>query len=220
THYHFVNTVAFGPLAYGVSVAEDGSKAPAPNPGFGIYIAGHFFLMEMNSAAPTVPATGTVWTMRSYVGAINGGGGAVGTAGDLGPYSFASSPSPFTAVGASVTAKYTVTNVIRGATANDLSAVHTIPDPFYRTNGYQADGTTGVIKFVHLPTQAIIRIYTVSGILVRVIEHNSPVNGGSEDWDIRNRDGRLAASGVYFYQIEAPSGARRVGRMTLVTSGR
>jgi hypothetical protein len=37
---------------------------------------------------------------------------------------------------------------------------------------------------------------------------------------VRHSDGRLAASGVYFYHIEAPSGARHVGRMTLVTSGR
>ncbi|HVX88680.1 MAG TPA: hypothetical protein VG940_07125, partial [Gemmatimonadales bacterium] len=220
TTFNFVNTVSFGPLAFGNSTAADGTVTPTTNLGFGIYLAGHFFLMEMNSPAPSAPPAGTIWTLRTYVGAISGGGGSVGTAGNLGSYTYFAWPSPFTAVGASLTARYTVTNAIRQATKGDLAAVHTVPDPFYLANGYETGNTTRVIKFVDLPTQAIIRIYTLSGILVRVIEHNSALNGGSEDWDIRHSDGRLAASGVYFYHIEAPSGARRVGRMTLVTSGR
>ena len=47
---------------------------------------------------------------------------------------------------------------------------------------------------------------------------NFGVLGGSADWDVRNRDGHIVGSGVYFYHIEAPSGARRVGRMTIITS--
>jgi hypothetical protein len=211
--------VSFGPLAFGESVAADGSIAPTTNQGFGMYLAGHFFLFEMNSPAPSAPAAHTVWTMRSYVGAINGGGGAVGTAGDQGPYHFVAFPSPFTAVGASLKAVYSVTNSVHVATTADLDRVHTIPDPYYVTNGYEADPSHKVIKFVNLPTQAIIRIYSLSGILVRVIEHNSALLGGEEDWDVRNSGGRLVASGVYFYHIEA-GGARRVGRMTLVTIGR
>ena len=51
-----------------------------------------------------------------------------------------------------------------------------------------------------------------------MIEHNSTLLGGEEDWDVRNRDGRLTASGVYFYHIESGD-RRRVGRMTIVTAG-
>ena len=36
------------------------------------------------------------------------------------------------------------------------------------------------------------------------------------DWDVRNRNNQVVASGVYFYHIESPSGARRVGRMTII----
>jgi hypothetical protein len=218
TTYNFVNTLAFGPIAYGVSVSADSTAAPAAGQGFGIYLAGHFFLMEM--AAPTPPAAGTVWTMRTYVGAIRGGGGAVGTGGDLGAYGYSEMLSPFTAVGASLKGVYTVTNEVRQATRGDLDAVHTVPDPYYVTNGYETDPANKVIKFVNLPDRAIIRVYSLSGILVRVIEHNSTLRGGEEDWDVRNDSGRLVASGVYFYHIEAPSGARRVGRMTLVTYGK
>ena len=84
------------------------------------------------------------------------------------------------------------------------------------TNALETTPSGHIIKFVNLPTQAIIRIYSTSGVLVRVIEHNSSQFGGMEQWDVRNRNNQVVASGVYFYHIEAPSGARRVGRMTIV----
>ena len=214
THYHFDNTASLGQIAIGNTVVNDGLVTPRGNNGFGMYLAGHFFLFEM----ATLPQ-GTVWTMRSYTGAISGGGGTVGAAGNLGPYQFSAQPSPFTAVGASLKGIYTITNQVRLATKSDLARVHTVPDPYYATNAYETDPTHKVIKFVNLPTQAIIRIYSASGILVRVIEHNSTLLGGEEDWDVRNRDGRLAASGVYFYHVESGD-TRHVGRMTIVTAGR
>ena len=154
--------------------------------------------------------------MRSYVGAISGGGGSVGTAGNLGSYAFAVQPSPFNAVGASLKAAYSVTNTVVDATEGHLNLVHTVPDPYYVTNGYETSPTSKVIKFVNLPFQSIVRIYSTSGVLVRVLEHNSSTFGGALDWDVRNRNNQIVASGVYFYAIEAPSGERRVGRMTIV----
>jgi hypothetical protein len=224
TTFQFVNSLpnlaAFGPLAYGANTGaaagNDGAVTPTTNLGFGIYLAGHFFLIEMNSATPTAPAAGTLWTMRNYIGAISGGGGSVGTGGNLGAYSFVSRPSPFVAVGASVKAAYTVTNAVVPATEAGLDRVHTVPDPYYVTNGYETSPTNKVIKFVNLPTQSIVRIYSTSGVLVRVLENNSSTFGGSIDWDVRNRNNQIVASGVYFYAIEAVSGERRVGRMTIV----
>jgi hypothetical protein len=215
TNYHFVNTAALGQIAMGNGVAADGSGAAVrPNNGFGMYLAGHFFLFEM--AAPATLPSSTVWTMRSYVGAIAGGGGSVGQAGNLGAYSFTAVASPLTAVGASLKAAYSVTNSARQATRADLDAVHTVPDPYYVTNAFESSPSGKVIKFVNLPIQAIIRIYSTSGVLVRVLEHNASQLGGMESWDVRNRNNQVVASGVYFYHIESPSGARRVGRMTIV----
>jgi len=102
------------------------------------------------------------------------------------------------------------------ATTNlDLTRVHTVPDPYYVTNGYEATTEAKVLQFVNLPTQAIIRIYTSSGILVQMIEHNSTDFSGAEAWNLRNRNNQVVASGVYFYMIEAGD-ARRVGRFTVV----
>jgi hypothetical protein len=68
---------------------------------------------------------------------------------------------------------------------------------------------------VNLPADAIIRIYSSSGVLVSMLEHHSQTFGGEEDWNLRNRNNQVVASGVYFYHVEAGA-ARRVGRFTVV----
>jgi hypothetical protein len=72
-----------------------------------------------------------------------------------------------------------------------------------------------IIKFVNLPTQATIRIYSSSGVLVRVLNYESATLGGMLDWNVRNRNNQVVASGVYFYHVESGN-ARHIGRMTIV----
>jgi hypothetical protein len=93
--------------------------------------------------------------------------------------------------------------------------VHPVPDPYYVTNEFESEPNTSFIEFVNLPEQAIIRIYSSSGVLVDLLEHDSDQFGGSETWSVRNRNNQILASGVYFYHVES-SNARRVGRMTIV----
>jgi hypothetical protein len=90
-----------------------------------------------------------------------------------------------------------------------------VPDPYYVTNEFEQTTDNKIIKFVNLPQQAIIRIYSSSGVLVQVLEHSSSTLGGSTDWNVRNRNNQVVASGVYFYHLES-GGARRVGRFTVV----
>ena len=163
---------------------------------------------------PALPAAGTVWALRSYVGTITG------TPGSL---TF-NSPTvrPFTAVGATSALEFGVSSVVAGATKNDLTRVHTVPDPYYVKSSYESSTDQKVLKFVGLPQKAIIRIYSVSGVLVRMLEHDgsryastSRSQGSEFDWDLRNRNNQVVASGVYFYHVEAGD-ARRVGRFTVV----
>ena len=93
--------------------------------------------------------------------------------------------------------------------------MHTVPDPYYVTNGFEQSPDNKIIKFVNLPANAIIRIYSSSGVLVALMEHNSTTFGGDETWNVRNRNNQVVASGVYFYHVEAGN-ARRVGRFTVV----
>jgi len=185
---------------------------PAANAGFILYVGGEWFTFELTGGA--LPAAGTVWSLRQYVGAILGGNGA---AGDLGPYEF-SAPDPIrpmTAVGAELSANLNVTNQAAPTVAEDLSRVHTVPDPYYVTTAFEQSTDTKVLKFVNLPADCIIRIYSSSGVLVSMVEHHSASFGGSVDWNLRNRNNQVVASGVYFYHVESGD-ARRVGRFTVV----
>ena len=107
-------------------------------------------------------------------------------------------------------------NQVDSVTNQGLAQVHTIPDPYYVTNAYENTYDNHIIKFVNLPTQATIRIYSSSGVLIRVLQYSSPELGGALDWNVKNRNNQVVASGVYFYQIESGD-ARHIGRMTIVT---
>jgi hypothetical protein len=169
----------------------------------------------MELAGGTVPAAGTVWSLRQYIGAISGGRNFSGSI-DHGPYAFYSAPiRTMSAVGVELAATYSVTNGTAATNNRDLSGVHTVPDPYYVTNPYEVSTETKIIRFVNLPAEAIIRIYSASGVLVRVLEHQSNQFGGEAVWDVRNRNNQVVASGVYFFHIEAGD-ARKVGRFTVV----
>ncbi len=212
------DTVAVpGAVAFYQDAQANAITAPvAANNGFGLYISGTYTQFELTGGA--VPASGTVWTLRTYSGMIGGGNGAGG--GNTGvPYSFYQSLRPFTAVGAKLQVAFDVANTVAAPTSADLKQVHTVPDPYYVTNEFEQSTDNKIIKFVNLPQRAIIRIYSSSGVLVQVLEHNSTTNGGDQTWNVRNRNNQVVASGVYFYHIEANGSggsARRVGRMTIV----
>ena len=197
----------------------DVAIVPAASPGFGIYVNGDIFTIELEGGA--LPAAGTVWTLRQVVGAITGGQGA---GGDQGPYAYSNPEGflPFTAIGAELRSQFTVDSRVAAATTNDLSDVHTVPDPYYVKSAYEASTDQKILKFVGLPQRAIIRIYSVSGVLVRMLEHDasrydptSASQGNEMNWDLRNRNNQVVASGVYFYHVESGD-ARRVGRFTVV----
>jgi hypothetical protein len=195
-----------------VTAADARTRAPQANNGIVFYLKGYVFAMEL--AGGTVPAAGSVWTMRSYIGAIRGGSGA---AGDNGPYEFTPiEPRSFTAVGAEVRFTYNITNENVASSQETLAQVHTVPDPYYVTSAYEATTTSKIIKFVNLPSQATIRIYTTSGVLVRVLQHTTTTNSGEATWDVRNRNNQFVASGVYFYHVTAENGESSTGRMTII----
>ncbi|HEY7634130.1 MAG TPA: hypothetical protein VH763_01175 [Gemmatimonadales bacterium] len=210
--YLLTDTAVPGAIAiYGGAPTGGATAPPRPNPGFGMWLAGHIFMFEL-APGSGVPASGTVWTMRSYIGFVSGGNGAAGA---LGSYSFTAQPRSFSALGASLKLHFASTTALVEASKNDLSRVHTVPDPYYVTNQFEQTTNTKILKFVNLPADAIVRIYSSSGVLVALLEHHSDTFGGEEDWNLRNRNNQVVASGVYFYHVEAGA-ARRVGRFTVV----
>lgn len=175
-------------------------------PGFIFYLAGKFWLVS----AASLPTVGTVWHARYIDGHI------VGARPNL---TYAPAPISSPAVpGLRLRMSYAGSSVDLTHTTDSLLArIHTVPDPFYVTNALSTATDSQHIEFVHLPPEAIIRIYSVSGRLVALLTHNDPTGGGQEDWNVKSRDGKVVASGVYFYVVETADRRTKVGRFTVVT---
>jgi hypothetical protein len=185
------------------STAFAAAASAATGTGFIFYIAGQFFMMQMAA----LPAAGTVWNLRTYSGDITGTSGS---------YAWVDATRPPAVPGLQVSVQYSGSTTTTTTSDSAFAAIHTVPDPYYVTNPLETSANNKVLQFVNLPSQCIIRIYSVSGILIRVLTHNDPTNGGLVQWDLRNRNNQFVASGVYFYHVEAADGRTKVGRFTVV----
>jgi len=100
------------------------------------------------------------------------------------------------------------------------------------------------IDFVNLPDKCTIRIYTLSGNLVNVLNHigasrqgwgnftnwdrinaqtGEPAvytgydnHSGTEPWNLRNRFGQTVASGLYFFHVTDQRGETHTGKFYIV----
>ncbi len=202
------NTAALSPIAIRDTASSYAGTAAAgytaTGNGFIFYLNGHFFLMQMAA----LPAAGTVWNARFYSGTVTGTPGS---------FAFVPSVRPPNVPGLRVRVAYTGSTFDPATTtAANMARIHTVPDPYYVTNSLESSANQKVLNFVNLPAQAVVRIYSTSGVLVNVLTHNDPTGGGLLTWNLRNRNNQFVASGVYFYHIEAPDGKTKVGRFTVV----
>ena len=215
-----VNQPVFGKVTVG-GASPTGTLAgwTATGSGFGIYINGQAFIFQLSpdstlGAAVPPPAAGTKWTLRQYAGVVD----ASTNPGTTTPSGYTYTPEAGSPAIPGLRVKFTVAQPTSAATeaADVLNNVHTVPDPYYVANALEITANQKLLKFVNLPPQAIIRIYSVSGVLVNVITHDDPGLGGEATWNLRNRNNQFVASGVYFYHVETPQGHTKVGRFTVV----
>jgi hypothetical protein len=72
------------------------------------------------------------------------------------------------------------------------------------------------IDFINLPAQCTIRIYTVTGSLVKTLYKDSSPIDGSITWNLVSEDGMDIAYGLYIYHIDAPGVGEKVGKFALI----
>ena len=82
------------------------------------------------------------------------------------------------------------------------SDIRVVPNPYIVSAGWETSPGEERIDFSGLPDACTIRIYNVSGELVRVLHHTS---GPRESWDLLNEEGQQVGPGLYFYVIETDS---------------
>ena len=103
-----------------------------------------------------------------------------------------------------------------------LDKIKVVPNPYLAAsrfeprNPFRRGRGPRRIHFIHLPQRCTIRIYTVSGELVDVIEHNSSINNGTAEWDLLTRDNLDVAYGVYIYHVNAPGIGEKIGKFAII----
>jgi len=64
--------------------------------------------------------------------------------------------------------------------------------------------------------RAVIRVYDVSGRLVREFEETRPAGTYGVAWDGKLGDGRRVPSGIYFYRVTLPDGSESVRKTAIL----
>jgi len=119
-------------------------------------------------------------------------------------------------------------SVNQTAVKDNLDQIAVVPNPYIaaasweRRNFQQSGRGERKLFFIHLPQQATIRIFTIAGQLVDVIEHDSTVDDdfagfeGAHPWDMRTREGLDIAFGIYVYHVEVDGVGQKVGKFAVI----
>jgi len=105
---------------------------------------------------------------------------------------------------------------------SDLDKIKVVPNPYFAASAFEGQNTFNSgrgpreIQFRYLPSNCTIRIYTISGELVRTIKHSSPIESGTGKWDLLTNDNLSAAFGVYVYHVDAGGLGEKVGKLAIV----
>ena len=98
-----------------------------------------------------------------------------------------------------------------------LDSVTVFPNPYYvlTPRDLSKQFRIGGIHFMGLPSRCTIRIYTLSGDLVKTI-NVTPEDDGQVSWELLSDYGTRPASGMYIYHIETPDGKEKTGKIALI----
>jgi hypothetical protein len=97
----------------------------------------------------------------------------------------------------------------------ELGEVWVVPNPYYGSTPWNLtpnpkDPTGAHVDFMNLPAgEWEIRIFTLSGDLVRVLKNDGAVDIGQAKWDLISRNGQDIVSGIYLYTVESQYGVQR-----------
>lgn len=108
-------------------------------------------------------------------------------------------------------------NMLAPAASYRLDGIRVVPNPYYLRATWDTNQYNRWVTFQHLPTHCTIRIFTVSGLLVRTLVHATESDDGSQRWDLLTEENMHCTSGLYVFQVEdSATGATAVGKFAIV----
>lgn len=112
----------------------------------------------------------------------------------------------------------TAPNVTSGNTQlakEDVARVNVFPNPYYGVNPQEINKYQRFVTFNHLPQNATIRIFNVSGQLVRTITRQG-AQSQFERWNLANEDGLPVGSGMYIAHIDMGELGQKILKLAVI----
>ena len=162
------------------------------------------FTMTQRSGSGTLGIQALPVTARdgSYSASSVNGTLAFSSFGGITPGFYSLQVTASNASGTSAPAQADVTLV-----AADLNTVRVFPNP------WRTDRSAGLpITFDGLPANSTIKIFTISGQLVRSLSAST----GGIAWDLKNDSGSKVASGIYLYLITNDQNQKTRGKLAII----
>jgi hypothetical protein len=104
----------------------------------------------------------------------------------------------------------------------NLSNVKVVPNPYLVRAAWDIDNDYQKIQFINVPTECTIKIYTIAGDLIKILEHRTPYESGFENetrgtlyWNLMTDNNQKIATGVYVFYLDSPYGTS-VGRFAVI----
>jgi hypothetical protein len=80
-----------------------------------------------------------------------------------------------------------------------MDQITAVPNPYIGRSAYETANAERIMRFTNLPDRATLRVYTISGTLIKELFHNG---GRSIDWDLTTTNNLPVASGMYLVHVE------------------
>ncbi len=99
---------------------------------------------------------------------------------------------------------------------DDVQKINVFPNPYYGYQYREKSRDDHYVTFSHLPAKATLRIFDLSGVLVRTINHTSTM-GQFDRWNLQNDSGYPVASGIYVVYIDMPDlGTTKILKLAVI----
>jgi hypothetical protein len=105
---------------------------------------------------------------------------------------------------------------------NSLDNINVVPNPYLGAATWERRNLNSTgrgerrIDFINLPMTCTVRIYTMSGALIKTLEKDNVISDGSVSWNLVTEDGMDAAYGVYIYHVDAPGVGEHIGKFAII----
>ncbi len=108
----------------------------------------------------------------------------------------------------------TITQDITAA-ESALDLIDVVPNPYFAYSAYESSRVDNRVKFINLPQECKIQIFTLNGTLIRIFEKDNPLT--FLEWDLQNEKFIPIAGGMYLVHIQVPGVGERVVKFFAAT---